>query len=202
MPFSRRVINGIEKHRRRAFDDSVEGTTRGTNTSPVSGAEEQEEEIITPNTGLQAGIIPAETQEKTLQPESLEIQDTSIKQVHIIQDQDSKPLQAQNIREIEVPDTGDTSDTQIQDDATDSQLNDEECNPDIPDDQTSKALQEDNYHTAINDDEQDDTIQFGNPITQPFLSRSFKSTHYRGRLLKFYTNVTRLFTCISTTLTS
>ena len=33
---------------------------------------------------------------------------------------------------------------------------------------------EDNYHTAIDDDEQDDTIQFGNPITQPFLSRSVR----------------------------
>ena len=35
-------------------------------------------------------------------------------------------------------------------------------------------MQEDNYHTAIDDDEQDDTIQFGNPITQPFLSRSVR----------------------------
>ena len=33
-------------------------------------------------------------------------------------------------------------------------------------------MQEDNYHTAIDDDEQDDTIQFGNPVTQPFPSRS------------------------------
>ena len=35
-------------------------------------------------------------------------------------------------------------------------------------------MQEDNYHTAIDDDEQDDTIQFGNPITQPFLSISIR----------------------------
>ena len=28
-------------------------------------------------------------------------------------------------------------------------------------------MQEDNYRTAIDDDEQDDTIQFGNPVTQP-----------------------------------
>ena len=73
-----------------------------------------------------------------------------------------------------MPDAQDTSDTQIQDDGTDSQLNDEECNPDIPDDQTSKVSQEDNYCTAIDDYEQDDTIQFGNPITQPFLSRSIR----------------------------
>ena len=35
-------------------------------------------------------------------------------------------------------------------------------------------MQEDNYHTTINDDEQDDTIQFSNPVTQPFLSRSIR----------------------------
>ena len=35
-------------------------------------------------------------------------------------------------------------------------------------------MQEDNYRTAIDDDEQDDTIQFGNPVTQPFLSRSIR----------------------------
>ena len=164
IPFSRRVINDIEEHQRRALNDSVEGT----NTSPVPSPEEKEKEVVTPNTGLQARIIPAETQEETLQPESSETQDTSIKQVHTIQDQDSKPLQAHNIGEIKVPEAQDTIDTQIQDDGTDSQLNVKERDPDIPDDQTSKASQEDNYHTAINDDEQDDTIQFGNPITQPF----------------------------------
>ena len=47
IPFSRRVINDIEEHQKRALDDSVEGTTRGTNTSPVPGQEEQEEEVIT-----------------------------------------------------------------------------------------------------------------------------------------------------------
>ena len=35
-------------------------------------------------------------------------------------------------------------------------------------------MQEDNYHTAIDDDEQDDTIQFGNLVTQPFLSGSIR----------------------------
>ena len=93
--------------------------------------------------------MPTETQEETLQPESLEKQDTSIKQVHAIQDQDSKPLQAQNIWEIKVTEAKDTFDTQIQDDSTDPQHNDEECDLDIPDDQTSKASQEDNYHTAM-----------------------------------------------------
>ena len=127
-----------------------------------------------PNTEPQAVITPAETQEETLQLESLEIEDTSIKQVSPMQDQGSKSLQAQNIGETEVPNTQDTSDTQISDDGTDSQLNGEEGNPDIPDDQTSKASQEDNYHTAINDNKQDDTIHFDNPVTQPFLSRSIR----------------------------
>ena len=131
IPFSRRVINDIEEHQRRALDDSVEGTNRGTNTSPVPDPEEQAKEVIPPNTGLQARIIPAETQEETLQPESLETQDTGVKQVHTIQDQDSKPLQAQNIGEIEIPDAQDTSDIQIQDDGTDSQNNDKERDPDM-----------------------------------------------------------------------
>ena len=96
IPFSRRAINDIEECQRSVLDDSVEGTTRGTNTSPVPGPEQQEVEVI--NTGLQARIIPAETQEETLQLESLETQDTCIKQVHTIQDQDSKPLQAQRYR--------------------------------------------------------------------------------------------------------
>ena len=41
----------------------------------------------------------------------------------------------------------------------------------MQDDQTSKASQDDNYHTAIDDDDLDDTVQFGNLVTQQFLSR-------------------------------
>ena len=44
----------------------------------------------------------------------------------------------------------------------------------MQDDQTSKASQDDNYRTAIDDDDLDDTVQFGNPVTQPFLSRSIR----------------------------
>ena len=40
--------------------------------------------------------------------------------------------------------------------------------------QMSKASQNDNYHTSIDGDDLDDTIQFGNPVTQPFLSRSIR----------------------------
>ena len=174
IPFSRRVINDLEEHQRRVLDDSVEGTNRGTNTSPIPNPAKQEEEDMIPNTGPQAGIAPAETQEETLQPESLEIQDTGVKQVNPMPDQDSESLQVKNIGKTEVPDAQDISDSQIQDDGMDSQLSGEECEPDIPDDQTSKASQEDNYHTAIDNDEQDNTIQFGNPVTQQFLSRSIR----------------------------
>ena len=38
----------------------------------------------------------------------------------------------------------------------------------------SRASQDDNYQTAIDDDEQDNTIQFGNLVTQLFLSRSVR----------------------------
>ena len=47
----------------------------------------------------------------------------------------------------------------------------------------------------IDKDEQDNTIQFGNPVTQPFLSRSARVPIIKvGCLLvSFYTNVTRIF---------
>ena len=113
-------------------------------------------------------------QEETLQLESLEIEDTGMKQMDSTPGQDSESLQEQNREENKVLDVKDTSNMQVQDDNTDSQVNGEQPDPDIPDDQTSKASQEDNYCTAINDDEQDDTIQVGNPVTQPFLSRSIR----------------------------
>ena len=37
-----------------------------------------------------------------------------------------------------------------------------------------KASQDDNYCTTIDDDDLDDTIQFGNPVAQPFLSRNIR----------------------------
>ena len=44
----------------------------------------------------------------------------------------------------------------------------------ILEDQISRASQDDKYQTAIDQDEQNDTILFGNPVTQPFLSRSVR----------------------------
>ena len=162
IPLSRRAINDIEEHQRRVPDSYVEGTNRGTNTSPVQTLGEQEEEITTTKTGQKARITPTETQEETLQLESVEIEDTAMKQVDCTPGQNSESLQAQNREENKVPDARDTSDMQVQDNDTDSQVNSEQPDPDIPDHQTSRASQEDNYQTAIDDDEQDDTIQFGN----------------------------------------
>ena len=164
IPFSRRVIIDIEEHQRKVLEDSVEGINRGTYTSPVPDSDEQEEEVIIPNTGQKAGTTPAKMQEETVQLESLETEGTSIKQVNPMQDQDSEPLQAQNIGETVVPGAHDTNDMQVQDHGTHSQIDGKQPDPDIPDDQTSRASQEDNYQTAINNNEQEDTIQFGKPV--------------------------------------
>ena len=80
-------------------------------------------------------------QEETLQPESLDTEDTGIKQINPMPGQDSESLQVQNIEENEVPDAQDTTDMQVQDDCTDSKVNGEQPDPDIPDDQTLRASQ-------------------------------------------------------------
>ena len=97
-----------------------------------------------------------------------------MKQADPTQGQELASVQAQNMEENEVPNAEDTSDMQVQDSNTDSQVNGEQPDPDIPDDQTLRALEDNNYQTAINDDEQDDKIQFGNPVTQSLLSRSIR----------------------------
>ena len=147
---------------------------RGMNTSPVQYLDEQEEGTTTMAKGQKAAITQAETQEETLQPESLETEDTSVNQTDPTQGQDPVSVQAQNMEENEVPVAKDTSDQQVQVGNTDSQVNDKQQDPNIPEDQTSRASQCDNYQTAIDDEKQDDTIQFGNPVTQPFLSRSVR----------------------------
>ena len=63
----------------------------------------------------------------------------------------------------------------------------------MQDDQTSEASQDDNYHTATDDDDLDDTVQFGNPVKQPFLSRSVRVPTTEVGCFKFFTNVSRLF---------
>ena len=87
---------------------------------------------------------------------------------------DTTNVQTQDIKENDEPFEVDTSKQQVLVVNTDSQVDEEQQEPDIPEDQTSRASQDDNYQTAIDDDEQDDTIQFGNLVTQPFLSRSVR----------------------------
>ena len=86
---------------------------RGTNISPVQSLDEQEEEITTTK-GKKAAITQAETQGETLQLESLETEDTSVKQADPTQGQDPMSVQAQNMEENKVPDAEDTSDMQVQ----------------------------------------------------------------------------------------
>ena len=50
----------------------------------------------------------------------------------------------------------------------------EEQAPAIQDDQASKVSQHDKYCTPIAHNDLDDTVQFGNLVTEPFLSRSVR----------------------------
>ena len=168
IPPSRRVINDIEEHQRRVLDSYVEGMNRGTNTSPVQSLDEQKEETMTTSKGQKPVVTQADLQEETLQLESPETEETGMKQA------DPTDVQAQDMEENEVPVADDTSEQQVQVSNTDSQIDEEQQDPDITEDQTSRPSQDVNYQTAIDDDEQDDTKQFGNPVTQPFLSRSVR----------------------------
>ena len=179
IPFSRRVINDIEEQQRKAVKDTVEGSIRSTNTSPISEVEEQNEEVIIPSVNPQAGITQADTQEEILQLESSEIEDTGIKKVDIPEDQNTGPTEVQNIGDANKRVVPDSIGSQIEEDGTtpendgDDYISDDQ-DPVTQDDQMSKASQDDNYHTAIDDDDCDDTVQFGNLVTQPFLSRSIR----------------------------
>ena len=53
---------------------------RGTNTSPVQSLDEQQEETMTISKGQKIVVTQADLQEETLQPESPETEDTSMKQ--------------------------------------------------------------------------------------------------------------------------
>ena len=186
--FSRRVINDIEEQQRKFLEDTVEGNIRSINTLPISDAEEQEQEVIIPSLNLQTGIMQADTQEETLQLESSEIEDTGFKKVDIQEDQNTGPTEDQNTGPTETQNTGDADkravpdsiDSQIEEDGTTPENDGDDYrsdnqDPAMQDDQTSKASQDDNCHTAIDDDGGlDDTVQFGNPVTQPFVSRSVR----------------------------
>ena len=139
-----------------------------TNTSPFLSSDEQQVEIKTTSTGQQPVDTHAELQDNILQLESPEMEDTGVQQV------DPTNVQTQDIEENAKLAEVDTSEQQAQVANTDSQVDEEQQEPEIPEDQMSRASQDDNYQTAIDEDEQEDTIQFGNLVTQPFLSRSVR----------------------------
>ena len=121
--------------------------------------------------------MQADTQEETLQPESSETEDTGIKKVHTQEDQNTGPTQAQNTGDTDERTVPDLIGSQIEDDGTTPENDGDDYISDdqdlaMQDDHTSKASQDDNYCTAIDDDDFDDTVQFGNSVMQPFLSRS------------------------------
>ena len=96
------------------------------------------------------------------------MEDTGIEQVDPIN------VQTQDVDENAKLAEVDTNEQQAQVANTDYQVDEEQQEPEIPKNQTSRASQDDNYQTAIDDDEQDDIIQFGNLVAQPFLSRSVR----------------------------
>ena len=168
IPLPRRDINEIEEHQRTVLDSYAEGMDREMNTSPVLSLDEQQVKIKNTSTGQQPVDTHAEVQDNTLQLESPEMEDTSIQKV------DPTNVQTQDVEENAESAEVDASEQQAQAGNTDSQVEEDQQEPEIPEDQTSRASQDDNYQTAIDNDEQDDTIQFGNPVTQPFLSRSVR----------------------------
>ena len=172
IPFARKVINDIEEQQRKTLENTVEGIIRSTNTSPIPEEEGKEGEVITPTSNLQVPTTQADTKEETLQPESSKIEDTSSKQVYTSEDQSIGPTEAKNIEHTNERPVLDSIDGQIEDNGSTPENNDQD--PAMQDEQMSKASQDDNYHTTIDDDDLDDMIQFGNPVTQPFLSRSVR----------------------------
>ena len=159
----------------------VEGTIRSTSTSPALEVEEQAEEAILPGLTLQAGTTQADTQEETLQPESSEIEDTGVKKVDIQRDQNTGPTEVQTTVDTDERAVPDLNGSQIGENGTTPDNNgedyisdDQDIDTAVQDDQMSRVSQDDNYCTVIDDDDLDDTVQFGNPVSQPFLSRSVR----------------------------
>ena len=178
IPLARRVINEIEEHQRTVLNSYTEGMDREMNMSPVLSSDEQQVETKNTLTGPQPVDTHAEIQDNTLQPESPAKEDTSIKQVDPINVQNQDVEENAESAEIAASEqwaqviTKDSQAVEVQ-----QELDLQE--PDQPDSdileyQISRASQDDNYQMAIDEDEQCDMIQFGNPVTQPFLSRSVR----------------------------
>ena len=148
IPFSRRVINDIEELQRKALKDTVEASIRSTNTLPTSEVEEQEKEVITPSENPQVGTSQADTQEETLQLESSEIEETSVKKVNTQEDQNTSTTEVQNTGNADETVVPDLIENQIEEDGITPENNSndyisDDQDPAMQDDQTSKASQND-----------------------------------------------------------
>ena len=84
IPLARRVIEDIEEHQRTVLDSYADGRDRGMNTSPDLSSDEQQVKIKTTPTGQQPVATQAQLQDNTLQLESPETEDTSVKQTDTI----------------------------------------------------------------------------------------------------------------------
>ena len=109
------------------------------------------------------------------------MEDTSVKKVDIQRDQNTGPREVQNTGDIDERATPALNGSQVEENGTtpgndgeDYTPDEQDMNPEMQEDQMSRASQDGNYHTAIDDDDLDDTVQFCNPVTQPFLSRSVR----------------------------
>ena len=80
---------------------------RGMNTSPVQSLDEQQDETKFTSKGQKPVILQVEPQEETLQLESLETEDTSVKQA------DPADVQVQDIKENEESVSENTSEQRV-----------------------------------------------------------------------------------------
>ena len=122
IPFFRRVINDTEEHQRRVLNKYIDSITRGTYTSPLPDSLEQEQKVVTPIVNLQVRTPQLDMQEETLQLESLELEDTGIKQAHIANDKNLELAETLKTGDIDIQALTDNNDSQAQDDDANSQL--------------------------------------------------------------------------------
>ena len=108
IPLARRVINEIEDHQRTVLNSYAEGMDREMNTSPVLSLDEQRVEIKNTLIGPKPVDTHTKVQDNTLQPESPEMEDTSIQQVN------PTKVQNQDVEENAESEEIDDSEQQVQ----------------------------------------------------------------------------------------
>ena len=127
LPLARRVINKIEEHQRTVLDSYAEGMDREMNMPPVLSLDEQQVKTKITLTGPQPVNANLEVQDNTLQPESPEKEDTSVKQV------DPVNVQNQDVEENAESAEIDASEQQVPVITKDSQAEEDQQEPDQQD---------------------------------------------------------------------